>query len=476
MYTLVIGADRTDAPVEEWLRSRGEAAGDVMVVGRDSLAAQLLRSDAPPGLVVRIGAEGLELSPIVDAADEAGRDSPPLIVITDAEGEIVVRALSDCSVFALTPPLTRDRFLKAIAVAMTPDDGALGMSFEARSPLPDLHFGQFVGESAVMHRVYRALSKVARGETTCLVTGESGTGKELAAAVVHQLSERATQSFVAVNCGAIPENLLESEFFGHKKGAFTGAINDHKGRFQLADDGTLFLDEIGEMQLSLQVKLLRALQTGEITPVGQAVPSRVNVRVVAATNRDLAVEMQANRFREDLYYRLAVVPVRLPALRERREDIPLLIRWLVERINMRSGKPVKGITRRALDALVSWDWPGNVRELGSMLERMVVMSDESILTVDDLPSYIRSAVGMLDVEPLDAESVDPFASPALPEEGLNLADVVLAYENALIVQALERTGWNKNQAAQLLQMNRTTLVEKLKKRGLMTPDEMGDDS
>jgi DNA-binding NtrC family response regulator len=366
-------------------------------------------------------------------------------------------------------PITKDRFLHYVKATVTPDDGAVGMSFSARSPLPELHFGVFVGESAAMHRVYRTLEKVARAETTCLVTGESGTGKELAAAVIHQSSSRNDKRFVAVNCGAIPENLLESEFFGHKKGAFTGAVSDHKGRFEMAHKGTLFLDEIGEMQLSLQVKLLRALQDREVTPVGSSQPRAVDVRVVAATNRDLVAEMGEGNFREDLYYRLAVIPVRLPALRERREDIPLLVRFLVERINQRSIIKVSGITRRALDALVGWDWPGNVRELSAALERMVVMADNDTLSVEDLPAPIRAAAGL--VEPVcdELDAVSPYAEPLLPEEGLHLNEAVLAYENSLMLQALNRTGWNKNRAAQLLQMNRTTLVEKLKKRGLAEP-------
>jgi transcriptional regulator with PAS, ATPase and Fis domain len=287
---------------------------------------------------------------------------------------------------------------------------------------------------------------------------------------VHQSSSRADGNFVAVNCGAIPENLLESEFFGHKKGAFTGAVSDHKGRFEMAHKGTLFLDEIGEMQLPLQVKLLRALQDRKVTPVGATSPRDVDVRVVAATNRDLVEEMKQGNFREDLYYRLAVIPVRLPPLRERREDIQLLIRFLVDRINQRAADPVTGITRRALDALVAWDWPGNVRELSSALERMVIMAESDVLNVDDLPAPVRAAAGLLepdDPDPLD--SVSPFAAPLLPDDGIDLAEAVLAYENALISQALERTGWNKNQAAQLLSMNRTTLVEKLKKRGMLEP-------
>ena len=470
MYTLLIGPDRTDAPVEQWLREHGADDSDLMVLNRDVVAAQLLRSDTPPDLVVRVGAAGLDMSPILDASAECGRELPPVLVLADADGEELVRALGEPAIRAIRAPISRDGFIKIVSDALTPDDGVLGMSFGARSPLPELHYGHFIGESTAMHRVYRALEKVARAQTTCLVTGESGTGKELAAAVIHELSERAENAIVAVNCGAIPENLLESEFFGHKKGAFTGAVSDHKGRFQMADKGTLFLDEIGEMQPSLQVKLLRALQSREVTPVGSSRPQRVDVRVVAATNRDLLAEMREGNFREDLYYRLAVIPVRLPPLRDRREDIPLLVRFLIDRVNQRTAMPVQGITKRALDTLVAWEWPGNVRELGATLERMVVMAEEERLTIDDVPAHIRAHVGLLEDED-EPTSSDPHAKPALPEDGLKLADAVEAFENSLIVQALERTDWNKNQAAKLLKMNRTTLVEKLKKRGLLTRED-----
>ncbi len=335
------------------------------------------------------------------------------------------------------------------------------MRFQARRGLPELHFGVFVGESEAMRDLYRTLEKIARTETTCLITGESGTGKELAAQVIHDLSTRNGARLVPVNCGAIPENLLESEFFGHKKGAFTGAVNDHKGRFSLAHEGTLFLDEIGEMMLGLQVKLLRALQTGEIQPVGSSVQVKVDVRIVAATNRNLTDEMADGKFREDLYYRLAIVPVEMPALRERHGDIPLLIRYMVDSINKRAFEPVTGITQETMDALCAYAWPGNVRELAAVLERMIILADDEILSPDDLPGRISGAETSY-MQPVETQSVEAL----LPDDGLVLSNAVDRYETRLILQALERTDWNKNQAAQLLKMNRTTLVEKLKKKNL----------
>lgn len=335
------------------------------------------------------------------------------------------------------------------------------MRFGSRRDLPELHFGVFIGESPIMRDLYRMLEKIARTDTSCLITGESGTGKELAAQVIHDLSSRSKGTLVPVNCGAIPENLLESEFFGHRKGAFTGAVSDHKGRFSLANGGTLFLDEIGEMMLALQVKLLRALQTGEIQPVGSTHPLQVDVRVVAATNRILTDEMADGRFREDLYYRLAIIPVEMPALRFRQGDIPLLIRFMVDSINKRAFEPVTAIDKEALDALCNYHWPGNVRELGAVLERMIILADDQVLCPDDLPGRI-SGVETSFMPPVQAQAPETL----LPDDGLVLSNAVDRFETRLILQALERTDWNKNQAAQLLKMNRTTLVEKLKKKNL----------
>jgi DNA-binding NtrC family response regulator len=463
VYTLLVGPTHELPPIRERLAAWSGNLGQVMELERDSVAAQLLRSDAPPHLVIRVGAAHLDTSLILDAAAECGRELPPVVVLCDKEGERLVRMIGDPSIHPLARTAEAPALFALLDRLLRTDSGEIGLRFDASSPMPPLHFGVFVGESAAMQRVYRALEKVARSDTTCLVGGESGTGKELAASVVHQLSKRSAGPLVPVNCGAIPENLMESEFFGHKKGSFTGAVADHKGRFQAADGGTLFLDEIGEMIPALQVKLLRALQSQEVTPVGAAKAEKVDVRVVAATNRDLLAETKDGRFREDLYYRLSVVPIRLPSLRERREDIPMLVRVLVDRVHRRTDRPVKAMTRAALECLCAWDWPGNVRQLAATLERMVVMADGDVLGVTDVPPELRGL-------PEESEAATTSSGLDLPEGGLDLARAVEDYENRLILQALERTAWNKSQAAQLLQMNRTTLVEKLKKRDLKTPE------
>jgi transcriptional regulator with GAF, ATPase, and Fis domain len=297
-----------------------------------------------------------------------------------------------------------------------------------------------------------------------LILGESGTGKEVVARANHELSPRVKKSMVPVNCGAIPANLLESELFGHVKGAFTGAMHSREGRFELAHNGTIFLDEIGEMSAILQVKLLRVIQERAFEPVGGTRPVEVDVRIVAATNKDLEAEVAAGRFREDLFYRLNVVPVTLPPLRERAGDVPLLLEHFNKKLATTRKRAVKGYSDEALQKLCEYGWPGNVRELENMVERLTVFCMDEIVQIEDLPPKVAEG------RAVKAPPKDAFAQD-LPEDGLDLREMLTTLEDRLIKQALERTEWNKNRAATLLRMNRTTLVEKLKKRGWMAPDE-----
>ena len=310
-----------------------------------------------------------------------------------------------------------------------------------------------------MTRVLKMVGKVAPTDSSVLVLGESGTGKELIARALHELSPRAGKLMIPINCGAIPENLLESELFGHVKGAYTGAAQSRTGRFEMADGGTVFLDEIGEMSMTLQVKLLRVLQERSFEPVGGSRTVEVDVRVVAATNKDLEEEVEAGRFREDLYYRLNVVELNLPSLRERRSDIPRLIAHFNAKLHETRKRSISGIEDDALEKLMNYRWPGNVRELENIVERLTVFCMDEYVTLDDLPAKI-----------LSPRTKDPDMPFDLPEEGLDLREVINALEERLIRQALDRTGWNKNRAASLLRMNRTTLVEKLKKRGMVKPN------
>jgi transcriptional regulator with GAF, ATPase, and Fis domain len=320
-----------------------------------------------------------------------------------------------------------------------------------------------VSECSEMQKIFGVVEKIAKTRSTVLILGESGTGKELIAKALHSLSGR-TGKLVPVNCGAIPEDILESELFGHEKGSFTGAINNRVGRFQLADAGTIFLDEIAEMSPKLQVKLLRVLQERKVDPVGSTRSIDVDVRVIAATNKDLAEEVKAGRFREDLYYRLQVVPVALPALRERGDDVRLLAQHFLLRQGEDNGRPQLTFSPVALELLAAYRWPGNVRELENVVERLAILSDGDLIEAEQLPEHIaehRSIPQALSLSDL-----------TLPATGVNFNQLVDSYESKLISSALSQTGGNKKAAAKLLGLNRTTLVEKIKKKGLESKIEV----
>ncbi|MBL8716641.1 MAG: sigma-54-dependent Fis family transcriptional regulator [Myxococcales bacterium] len=315
--------------------------------------------------------------------------------------------------------------------------------------------GPILGGHPTMHALLTTIRRVAPSSCTVLVTGESGTGKELVVAALHEASPRRDKPMVTVNCGAIPENLLESELFGHAKGAFTGAHAARQGRVAAAEGGALFLDEIGEMPLVLQVKLLRLLQQREYSPVGEDRARKRDIRVVAATHRDLEAEVAAGRFREDLYYRLEVVHVALPPLRERGTDVELLARHFFRAAVARSGRSdLVGISPEALAALQAHDWPGNIRALENVIERAVLLSIGPFVELHDLPPKVRGRVP------------SPTPTVVLPEDGFDLRAHLEAYESSLICKALDRTGWNKARAAELLGINRTTLVEMVKRKRL----------
>jgi DNA-binding NtrC family response regulator len=312
-----------------------------------------------------------------------------------------------------------------------------------------------IGSSPAIRQVFDTLVRVAPSNSSVLITGESGTGKELVAQAIHRLSRRALGPLVAVNCAAIPEQLLESELFGHVRGAFTGAQQARTGRFKLADGGTIFLDEIGEMPMLLQGKLLRVLQERVIEPLGGNKGEPVDFRVIAATNKDLEALSAEGKFRLDLFYRLNVVPLVLPPLRERTGDVPTLVRHFLDKA------PAQDLSfaPAAMDALERYAWPGNVRELQNLVERLAVLQGSGEITVADLPAPIRAAAAAVrPTPPVQA------ADAALPAEGIDLYAALAELEDRLINEALERSGGNKNQAAKILKLNRTTLVEKLKKR------------
>jgi transcriptional regulator with GAF, ATPase, and Fis domain len=316
-------------------------------------------------------------------------------------------------------------------------------------------FHDIIGQSKKMREVFDLVEKVADCDSTILLNGETGTGKGLVAKAIHQKSKRVKKPFISINCGAIPENLLESELFGHVRGAFTGATSSKQGKFELADGGTILLDEIGDMSSDLQVKVLKVLEEGEFEQVGGSKTIKVNVRIIAATHRDLCEEVQKGNFREDLYYRLYVIPLVLPSLQERKSDIPYLVSYFISQSNQKNGREVKGLAEDAMAMMLSYSWPGNVRELKNMVERMVVLKGDGNIDVSDLPVELKKA------HPHEA------ASPIeISDEGICLNSAVTEFEKALILQSLEKTKWVKNKAAKLLHLNRTTLVEKIKRHQL----------
>ena len=315
-----------------------------------------------------------------------------------------------------------------------------------------------VGNSEQIKRIFKTVDKIADTDTTVLITGETGTGKGLLTKCIHEKSSRREKSFIKINCGAIPDHLLESELFGHEKGAFTGATNAKPGKFELADGGTIFLDEIGDMSYDLQVKVLRVLDEGEFERVGGCKTLKTNVRIIAATHRNLKEEVKKGNFREDLFYRLYIIPVFIPPLKERKTDIPLLVSHFLHENNKKVNNAISGISKNAMNLLSNYNWPGNIRELKNVIERIVVLNDSGMIRYEDCPQYIKEH---------DADTCEiQDSSIELSEDGICLNTAVTEFEKRLITQSLEKSNWVKNRAAKLLHLNRTTLVEKIKRYNL----------
>ncbi|HEX3695987.1 MAG TPA: sigma-54 dependent transcriptional regulator [Polyangia bacterium] len=321
---------------------------------------------------------------------------------------------------------------------------------------------RLLGKSPAMQRVFDLLRKIAPARTSVLVVGESGTGKELAARALHELSPRADRPFLPVNCGAIPETLIESELFGHVKGSFTGAASDKIGLFEAANGGTVMLDEVAELPLPMQVKLLRVLQERKVKPVGGVSEREIDVRVVAATNRDLETEVEKGAFRQDLYYRLNVIQVRMPPLRERREDVPLMVNHFVRKFSAEHGHPIGGVDPAAMSALTAYNFPGNVRELENLVERAVTLAVDGRITADALP----------ELTPRPAAAV---GVPDLPAVGFDLEKELETFERGIVLKALERTDGNRTEAARVLGISFRSMRYRMSKLGLSGADgEPGD--
>lgn len=318
-------------------------------------------------------------------------------------------------------------------------------------------FQEFIGRHPKIIDIFQTINSIKDTDSTVLITGESGTGKEVVASAIHKLSPRGRSQMVAINCGAIPGSLIESELFGHMKGAFTGATHNRMGRFQMAGNGTLFLDEITDLPLDLQAKLLRAIQNKTFEPVGSATSINLEARIIAATNKNLEDAVEEKKFREDLFYRLNVIPIYIPPLRSRKSDIPLLVKAFMDKFSKEHNKNCEGISQEAMRTLMEYQWPGNVRELENLMERVIVLKrNPGAIELKDLPiQYFKNV------------RVDRYvANVELPDEGLDFNNAVDEFENELIIQALQKTDGNRNKAASLLNLNRTTLVEKLKRKGI----------
>ncbi|MBI5655467.1 MAG: sigma-54-dependent Fis family transcriptional regulator [Geobacter sp.] len=379
------------------------------------------------------------------------RSPEALVIIITAFGtvDVAVEAMKAGAYDYITKPFNREALKLTVKKALQ-FNGLAEENKRLKSELSDkADFRTIVGQSKEMEKVFTVIRKVADTEASILITGESGTGKELVARSIHANSSRRESPFVAINCAAIPRDLLESELFGHMKGAFTGAIKDKTGKFQLADGGTLFLDEVGELPLELQPKLLRALQEKEVEPVGGTKVQKVDVRIVAATNLNIDKAIADATFREDLYYRLSVIPLHLPPLRERRKDIPLLIRYFCTK----HGSDKVTFAKEALETLVMYPWPGNVRELENTIERLLIMRNGDEISLDELPEKFREAVPI------------GHAVIKLPDDGYPLEEL----EREVVVQALERNNWNQTAAARFLRIPRHTLIYRLEKYGIIVP-------
>src|SRR5688572_1328733 len=393
---------------------------------------------------------GLEFLERYKAANGTG-----MVIMMTAYGsmELAIQAMKKGAYDYLSKPFSPDELMLTLKKAEERESLRREVSRLREEVTISKRYRQIISKSPAMTKALEVAAKVAKHPSPVLITGESGTGKELVARLIHDESDRSRGAFIPVNCGAIPENLLESELFGYTRGAFTGADRDKPGLFEAASGGTLLLDEIGDMPVTLQVKLLRVLQESEIRRLGDTRARSVDVRLVAATNKDLDEEVRLGDFRRDLYYRIAVVPIHLVPLRQRRDEIPLLVHHFIEQYNRKLKLDIRGIDADAMRILLDYPWPGNVRELENTVERALVLSDGPKITVEDLPTNITNPIVALD-------------SPDLNDDELSVKKHSAVLERRLIQQALERTGGNKTRAADLLELSSRALLYKIREYGL----------
>jgi two-component system NtrC family response regulator len=444
-----------DSSLRRIMKMQLEEAGYEVSLATDGEEGWRLVQEIEPALVItdlRMATSGLEL---LGHITKSGLQTTVIVVTAFGTVESAVEAMRFGAYDYVMKPLDFDALLLVVGRAMERQT-LLEEVRTLRSALDQRYgFEGIVGHSKSFLRVLDQAARVAQRDTTVLIQGETGTGKELLARAIHHNSRRGNRPFIAINCGAIPKDLVESELFGYVRGAFTGAQTNKAGRIEAADGGTLFLDEIGELPLDAQVKLLRVLQEGELTKLGADTQMKVDVRIIAATHRNLLAMVEDKTFREDLYYRLAVVPLLIPPLRERREDLPELIEVLLERAKSRHGMADVRMSSQVQQRMIAFHWPGNVRQIENVLERMLVLSASDLIGIEDLPEEL-----------VNASSPSASLWPDLPEEGISLESV----ERELISRAMEKFGGNQTHAARYLDISRRTLIYRLEKHGLATSD------
>jgi two-component system response regulator AtoC len=421
---------------------------EVELAGSGDEALRLLETFGPDVILTDVRMPKMGGLDLLSTLKAKGSDVTVIVMSAYGSVDLAIEAIKAGAYDYIAKPFKPEELLLTLRKAqeresLRRENRALRQEIRDKSRFEDL-----LAKSDSMQAVFKTVAKIADFKTTALITGESGVGKELVARAIHHRSSRKNGPFVAVNCGAIPENLLESELFGYRRGAFTDAVNDRTGLFEQANGGTLLLDEIGELPLSLQVKLLRVLQEETIRRLGDTRDLKVDVRILAATHRDLAAETAAGRFREDLFYRINVLTLKIPALRERREDIPLLVDHFVARNNARLSTSIRGLTPEARKVLVEYGWPGNVRELENTIERAMVLAERDVLAVEDLPERMRDATDQVQAQLASGE--------------LSIKKTTRVIEELLIRRALEKTRGNRTRAAELLEISHRALLYKIK--------------
>lgn len=443
--------------IEFWLKEEGYS---VVTASDGNAGLQTFENKSPALVVADIRMPGLSGLDLLTRIKSVNSDTPVILITAFATVNDAVEAMKLGAADYILKPLNSDELKLAIQRALEREQLVTENRYLRDLAGTTFGFENIVGQSRKMRDVLDVCSRVARRDSTVLLTGDSGTGKELLAKAIHQNSLRNNKPFVTVNCGALPESLAESELFGHRKGSFTGAIGDRAGKFEAANEGTIFLDEIGELPLNLQVKLLRVIQEREIDKIGQSQPLKVNIRIIAATNRNLKALADDGEFRDDLFYRLSVVTIEVPPLRERREDIPVLAEYFLKKFRERHQLPRLSLGIDTLEALGRYAWPGNVRQLENVIERLVVLARGDNVQVDELPTELRewkSRIARIDLK--------------LPDDGIDLEQI----EKEILLRALEKHGGNQTRAARYLNISRKTLIYRMEKFGL-APTGAGEQS